>query len=202
MLIPVVIFGLPVLAAICIGPERTDRLAQWMAAQGHTHGHLAGREVPAFSLIDQQSQSVTREDLKGHVWIASFFFSRCAGTCPMTATKMANLQRNLNDPKVKLVSFSMDPEHDTPQVLNAYSKRFDADTSRWQMLTGARNQIAAVVSGLGLGCDPEQGSTEIIHSDRFVLIDPAGRSRAIYDSNDASAMERLMIDAERLASER
>src|SRR5215216_4320935 len=87
LLMPIVVFGLPVLAAVCIGPERTDQLARWMAAQGHTHGHPGGRDVPAFSLIDQQSNAVTREHLKGHVWIASFFFSRCAGTCPMTSTK-------------------------------------------------------------------------------------------------------------------
>src|SRR5215211_8355679 len=81
---PLLVFGLPVLAVLWLGPQRGDALAQWANRQAVArHQHPAGQEVPSFALLDQREKTLTREDLKGRVWVASFFLSRCAGTCPM-----------------------------------------------------------------------------------------------------------------------
>lgn len=201
---PVLVFGLPALLVLALGPERSDAVGRWMnAAAVKPHEHPVGREVPAFTLTDQQARTVSRDGLKGHVWIASFFFSRCAGTCPMTSAKMARLQREVADPDVRLVSFSMDPQYDTPEVLGEYAQQFHADAARWHMLTGERRQITGVVEGLGLA-DPKQGPSAdgLVHSDRFVLVDRDGRTRGEYVSTDETALRHLAEDAIKLAAAR
>jgi protein SCO1 len=202
---PIAAFGLPILAVILLGPQRSEAVAGWLtrnAQQRHEHSHPAGRVVPAFSLVDQQDRTLTRDDLKGQVWVASFFLSRCAGTCPMTSAKMAQLQQRVTAPGVKLVSFSMDPANDTPQVLKEYASRFSADGERWHMLTGDGREITAVVAGLGLAEKQGQQPRDMIHSDRFVLVDATGRTRGFYDSGSAGDMEHLAADAMALAGAR
>src|SRR4051812_26580127 len=112
---PLLVFGLPLLTVLWIGPARTDALVGMLGAAPRGpaagHGHPAGREVPVFSLVDQERRTVTNRDLRGHVWVASFFISRCAGSCPMTSSKMAKLQEQVAHGDVKLASFSMSPEY-------------------------------------------------------------------------------------------
>src|SRR5215210_7092271 len=104
---PVLAFGQPLLAAAALGPQRIDALAQWASRKSAPpHAHPVGRQVPPFTLVDQQGSTVSRDSLKGHVWVGSFFLSRCAGTCPMTSAKMSQLQERVTAPGVKLVSFS------------------------------------------------------------------------------------------------
>jgi protein SCO1 len=195
------VFGLPLLAVLCLGAERSDALGKWLNAHAQPrHDHSIGREVPNFSLTDQESRPVTRDSLKGRVWVASFFLSRCAGTCPMTSAKMASLQERIRDPGVILVSFSMDPENDTPAVLKEYASRFRADAARWHMLTGEHAQITSIVDGLGLAEGSGQQPKDMIHSDRFVLVDREGNTRGDYDSNDPAAMDHLAEDATELAT--
>jgi protein SCO1 len=200
---PVVVFGLPVVIVLALGPERSDAVGRWVnSIAARPHAHPIGKEVPFFTLTDQQARSIARDDLRGHVWVASFFFSRCAGTCPMTSAKMAKLQSEVTNRDVRLVSFSMDSQYDTPEVLREYAKQFDADPQRWHMLTGDQAQITNVVESLGLA-DALQGqkAENLIHSDRFVLIDRDGRTRGFYISTDENALRHLADDAAKLAVE-
>jgi protein SCO1/2 len=196
VLMLVLVFGLPTMIVLRLGPGRSGVLGKWMVADPtSTHVHPIGREVPQFSLIDQQQRPITRDSLKGHVWVASFFFSRCAGTCPMTSSQMSKLQRQVPDGDVRLVSFSMDPQYDTPEVLRSYARQFKADDERWYMLTGERGQITRVVDALGL-TDPKQGqkADTMVHSDQFILIDRQGRTRGFYTSTDDTALQHLAAD--------
>ncbi len=98
--------------------------------------------VPEFTLIERSERRVTRNDLLGRVWVVNFFYASCLDTCPLQSTEMADLQRDLADaPEVRLVSISVDPEHDTPEILRAYSQRFGADPERWLFLTGDKGAI-------------------------------------------------------------
>ena len=201
--LPLLAFALPVLAALLIGPARADAVVAWLGRNSfRPHQHRVGVPVPPFALIDQQGRTVTRETLRGRVWVASFFLSRCAGPCPMTSAKMAGLQQRVADQDVTLVSFSMDPDRDTPEVLRGYAEQFAADPARWHMLTGDRGQILGVVDAFGLAARQGQAAAEMIHSDCFVLVDADGRARDYYDSGNPRHMDRLAAAAAALAPAR
>jgi cytochrome oxidase Cu insertion factor (SCO1/SenC/PrrC family) len=98
--------------------------------------------VPEFTLTERSERRVTRNDLLGRVWVVNFFYASCLDTCPLQSAEMANLQRDLADaPDVRLVSISVDPDHDTPESLRAYAQRFGADPERWLFLTGDKAAI-------------------------------------------------------------
>jgi len=105
------------------------------------------RAVPAFSLVDQNGQTVTNADLRGKIWIADFVFTRCKGPCPLMTARMLEMQKALvKTPEVKLVSVTVDPAHDTPEVLKAYAEANFADPNRWKFLTGDQAVIEKLVT--------------------------------------------------------
>src|SRR5262249_25796619 len=133
-------------------------------------------------------------------WLADIIFTRCAGPCPEMTRRMAKLQAAIPAAQpVKLVTLTTDPDHDTPSVLLAYSKRFDADPARWHFLTGTKKQIADVaVRGLKLTLldkQPQQQENPndlFIHSTLFVLVDRHGRARAVFESDDAELQSKVL----------
>ena len=114
--------------------------------------------VPDFALIERSGQAVARADLLGKVWIASVIFTRCVDECPVISNHMARLQEALAaEPDVRLVSITVDPAHDTPEVLTRYAQRFAAQPQRWFFLTGDKASIYRLVrEGFRLGlADPD-----------------------------------------------
>jgi len=159
-------------------------------------------EVPAFSLMDHRGQPVTPATLAGSVWITDFIFTRCAGQCPMISAQMASLQQVLQDvPGIRLVSFSVDPSHDTPQRLAEYASHYGAVEGRWLFVTGDPVAMTSLVrDGFRLSIGPGSSPQEpITHSVRLVLVDQQGLIRGYYDATDAVAMARLKQDVKRLA---
>jgi len=161
--------------------------------------------VPDFALTEASGRTITRQDLAGQPWVADLVFTQCAGICPIMTASMARLVKTSADlPQVRFVSVSVDPTRDTPEVLAAYAERFEADRSRWLFLTGEEAAIRKLaVDGLKLPVadgDPAQGEDEILHSQRFVLIDAQSRVRGTYDVRDQEAMFKLRGDLERLAA--
>lgn len=160
--------------------------------------------LPDFSLINEQGAKVDRSDLLDKVWIADFIFTSCAGPCPLMSQRMADLQdalKGMDD--VRLVSFSVDPERDTPEVLKAYGERFGARADRWSFLTGDRKEIYELaIRGfkLAVDADPEDESL-IIHSTKFVLADRRSNIRGYYDGTDPADVARLVTDVRRLVSQ-
>jgi cytochrome oxidase Cu insertion factor (SCO1/SenC/PrrC family) len=116
-------------------------------------------EVPDFTLLERSGQLVTRADLLGKVWIASVIFTRCAEECPLVSSHMARLQDTFAaEPNVRLVSITVDPAYDTPEVLTRYAQSFAAQPQRWLFLTGDKVTIYRLVrEGFRLGLmDPEE----------------------------------------------
>lgn len=162
--------------------------------------------VPEFSLTEASGRSVSRADLQGAPWVADLIFTNCGGICPTMTAEMSRLVKQSRDlPGVRFVSISVDPERDTPEALRAYAERYDADRSRWLFLTGEESDIRRLaVEGLKLPVadgDPSAGEDEILHSQRFVLIDGASRVRGTYDVRDQEAMFKLRGDVRRLLEE-
>ena len=156
--------------------------------------------APAFSLVDQEGNAFGSDRLQGKPYVAAFIFTHCAGGCPMMTQKMAKLQKAVPDPNVQFVSFTVDPERDTPEVLKKYAANAGADSSRWHFLTGSPEQLAAVAAGMkAAAVKATDGSDQFIHSDRFMLVDASGQVRGAYRNSEPEAMEQLAKDAEKLA---
>ena len=162
--------------------------------------------VPDFSLTERSGKRVALRDLRGKVWVADFIYTTCKDTCPLESAEMSKLQEEWSDkPDLKLVSFSVDPDHDTPQVLSSYAQNFKADANQWLFLTGEKEQISRLIQeGFRLSAAPvtESGSQDqvILHSPRFVLVDKETEIRGYYDSRDGEALARLKKDVLTLAS--
>jgi cytochrome oxidase Cu insertion factor (SCO1/SenC/PrrC family) len=188
--------------------QRQSRLRGGLVEQALEFGELGDfGVVPEFALVSQNGDSVHLQDLRGQVWVADFFFTHCASTCPMMSARFESLAQQIDPERVRLVSFSVDPERDTPERLAEYAERFDVAPGRWLFLTGDKPQIRALVrDGFHLGVSepsPEDlaaGAEAVLHSTRFVLVDPEGRIRGYYDGDDDDAMEQLGHDVAQLAS--
>lgn len=162
--------------------------------------------VPNFSLVERSGERVTLADLRGKVWLADFIYTSCTDTCPLQSAQMAKLQGQWSKRRdFKLISFSVDPDRDTPQALARYAEHFQADADGWLFLTGDKEQISRVVQeGFHLSATPAlksaPGDDVILHSPRFVLIDRAAKIRGYYDSRDDEALRRLNKDVTTLLS--
>ena len=156
--------------------------------------------VPHFQLTDQNGESYGSEQLRGKIWIADFVYSTCPGPCPMISSRMSETQKPLRDTDVELISFSVDPEHDTPAVLRDYASRLNAQPGRWHFLTGDKGVIYRL-SRDGFKLAADNGDAGPIHSTRMVLVDRDGVIRGYYDATDADAVTRLLADTNHLLRE-
>jgi protein SCO1/2 len=161
--------------------------------------------LPDFQLTERNGQPLGKADLAGHPWIANFIFTSCPGPCLDMTRAMLRLQKELlpEFPGVRLVSFSIDPETDTPAVLSAFASSYGADPARWLFLTGPRETLAALCQkGFNLvlaDADEGQRATtgRFIHSTKFVLVDGRGHIRGYADglSPDAPGALRAQLRA-------
>jgi protein SCO1/2 len=165
------------------------------------HNMPAIRKAPNFRLIDHRGKPFESTALEGQVWVAGFIFTRCPGPCLTVTNKMVELRRSLQDfPELRLVSFSIDPEFDTPEVLTQYAKAHGADTAGWTFLTGKEEPIHQMIAKEFLLPVIEQEGEAAeenglyIHSTRLVLVDRKGYIRGYYDSDSPEAMTKLTDD--------
>lgn len=162
--------------------------------------------MPSFELTSEQGKALSDQDLRGKVVVANFIFTRCPTVCPALTARMAKIQTEIPaELPVHFVSFSVDPKHDTPEVLREFGAKYDQDPSRWTFLTGDLAEVMkAVEEGFRIGItgadDPEATPFDIVHGEHFVLVDKAGTIRGYYPNSDLS-LQRLVRDAKRLAKE-
>ncbi|HEY3664348.1 MAG TPA: SCO family protein [Polyangiaceae bacterium] len=161
--------------------------------------------VGGFALLDERGRAVSAESLRGKVWVAAFFFTRCPTICPRITRRMRALQlaTSGSTPPLSLVSFSVDPENDTPPVLLAYAQRYDADLETWRFLTGDLSVVQrTVVEGFKLALDgkpdPNAENGGIIHGSHLVLVDKSLAIRGYYRTDDDDDMKKLADDAKGL----
>ncbi len=189
--------GLALSLALLVHAWNLRRVAR---GYGEELPHLSS--LPGFSTISETGATVTKETLAGQVWIADFIFTTCGGTCPGMTAKMRSLQERLrSESGVRLVSFTVDPEHDTPEVLARYGLGQGADPRRWSFLRTDKDAIRTLCrTGFRLSVeDAGEGVEPILHSTRFVLVDGTGTIRGYFDSNEPGAMDALVTGARFLA---
>jgi protein SCO1/2 len=191
------------------------RIAEWLGGAGAGETSLEKLDqygqVPDFSLIERNGRPVTLGDLRGKVWVANFIYTQCTETCPTQSLQVSRLQAEFAAaPDLRLVSITVDPERDTPEVLARYAERYQADPERWLFLTGPKRAIYQLAAGgFKLSVvdpdDPKRTSGMlprpayathgskglIIHSSRFVLVDRQARIRAYHLPDDEQSLKRL-----------
>ena len=156
-------------------------------------------KVPQFDLIDSQNRNISKSDLIEKVWVADFIFTTCDMACPVMTGNMNLIHQEFraND-AVRVVSISVYPEYDTPEVLTQYASQYGANTNRWHFLTGPEESIKNMIKdGFKIG-DYED---IIFHSEKFALVDKKGNIRGYYNGMDTEEMDKLKKDVKSLLSE-
>jgi protein SCO1/2 len=159
--------------------------------------------LPSFEFVNQDAQPFGSAQLAGKIWIADFIFTSCPGPCPIISSRMSELQKPLEKTDIHLVSFSVDPEKDTSDVLCGYAEKLHAQPKRWDFLTGSRAAIYALTRD-GFKLAVSDGSDEAgmpVHSTRVVLVDRHGAIRGYYDALAPDAVTKLLADANHLFRE-
>jgi protein SCO1/2 len=157
-------------------------------------------KVNHFELTDSTGQPFGSDQLRGKVWIADFFFTTCGDICPVMSKNMASLHRTFEHvPDVSVVSITVNPEFDSPQVLSRYAEKFDADTGKWKFLTGDREAVGKLMlESFKIGHIKEP----IFHSAKFALVDRLGNIRRYYEGTDTQEINQLFKDASALVKEK
>ena len=153
--------------------------------------------LPDFRLTASSGEEVTKADLLGRPLVIAALFTTCSGPCPRLAAGLRELQSELTGTDALLVTVSVDPEHDTPEVLQRYAEHYGADGERWIFLTGTEAEVQRLVrEGFYLAVQrapPGEAKIgeQVTHDTRFLVVDRAGRRRGWYPGTDPDALERL-----------
>jgi len=161
--------------------------------------------LPEFELTECRGGTVSKTNLQGRPWVASFIFTRCRGECPKVIGQLQKLRDSLADSSVRLVTISVDPEHDTPEVLQRYAENLNADRERWLFLTGEQDEIYRLVQqGFKLSVKQNTGEerspgNEVGHSQSVLLVNAEGVVVGKFNGTSELEMLRLRREIERLA---
>lgn len=164
-------------------------------------GHSTRRlwRVPPFRGLTQEGRPIDAAALAGNVWIIDFIYTRCTSACPLLTARMMLLARRL-DPRVRLLSFSVDPGFDRPEVLAAYARRWPHPRLRWTLITPQADTLAPLARDMRILVERNpDDAADITHSSQFFLVDGEGWVRGIYDSQDEGALAALISDAAEVA---
>lgn len=168
------------------------------------------RQLPPFRLTDQTAHAYGTDELRGHPWVANFMFTSCPFSCPRLTRHMSRVQERLRDrgdsaASVRMVSFTVDPDVDTPARLGEYAQRYRVDAARWRFVTGPTPDIQRMSTEgfqVAMGAPPEgrpQGYN-ILHGEHIMLVDARGRIRGYYRADD-NGLVSVVRDAETVARE-
>ena len=156
--------------------------------------------IPLFAFTNQDGKIITNDFMSGKIAVVDFFFSNCTSICPMLSSQMARLQHLVKseniDGQVVFLSHTVDPKHDTPEVLKAYADRMGADYSNWNFVTGNEEDIYwQAKEGYKLTAFPsDTAQGGFFHTDQIALIDQEGKIRGYYDGTSTKAVDQLFQD--------
>jgi len=154
-------------------------------------------KIQDWTFTNQNGKAITQDDYKGKIYVADFFFTTCTSICPIMSDNMIWLQGNIkNYPDVMLLSHTVMPDIDTPEVLKKYATERNIDDKKWNLVTGdkkdiyylARKSYLAVKTG-----DPSE-LYDMVHTENFILVDKKQRIRGFYDGTDQKEMKKLLND--------
>ncbi len=165
----------------------------------------AVHRIRPFHLLDQRNTPFTEADLRGRIAVVDFFFTTCPAICPLMATSMGEVQKAfLDDDRVVLLSHSVTPETDTPDVLAAYADAHAVRFEKWKLLTGSKTEIYDLGRRFYFvdeDLDGTRNEDDFLHTENFILLDGERRIRGIYNGLDPDSIRSLIADVTLLARE-
>ena len=152
--------------------------------------------IPNFAFISQTGDSVTQKDFEGTIYVANFFFATCPDVCPkMNRNLHLVYEKFKNDPKVKFLSHTVHPEHDSVEILAEYARKLKVNNTKWYFVTGRKKDIYDIAQENYKAVTVEGDKpANFIHSDKLILVDKEKHIRGIYDSQDYKDVLRLQDD--------
>lgn len=178
-----------------VNPEMVDTTVQFIK-RDHT--------IEDFSFTNQNGKTITQKDYEGKIYVADFFFTTCPSICVPMGENMAWLQEQIkNNPKVMLLSHSVMPDVDTPEVLKAYALKKGVIDSKWNLVTGKKEDIYYIARKSYLAVKTTDSSElyDMVHTENFVLVDQKKRIRGFYDGTNLEEVKKLLEDIKFLSGE-
>ena len=181
---------LPIYTPSMVNPEMVDSTIQ----------HIANKKmhrIADFEFINQNGQTITNQDYDNTIYVADFFFTTCQTICPIMTDNMTWVQNKIKDmDDVKILSHSVTPDIDTPEVLKAYALKKGVDDTKWNMVTGKKEDIYYIArkSYLAVKTGDPSELYDMVHTENFVLVDKKRRVRGFYDGTKMEDMHRLIAD--------
>jgi protein SCO1/2 len=160
--------------------------------------------IPDFSFVNQYNETVTQKTVENKIYVADFFFATCQSICPQMSSQLVNVQKAFaNDSNILILSHTVNPMHDTVEVLKGYAQSYGAEKDKWHFLTGNKKEIYAIAKdGYLINALEDDGTPEgFLHSELFLLIDKQKRIRGMYDGTDSVAVAKLIADIKLLEQE-
>lgn len=179
---------LPVYNPSDVNPELVDTTVQYIANKHH---------IADFSFTNQNGKIITQKDYEGKIYVADFFFTTCKSICPKMTTNLVDVQKAfLDNPKVKLLSFTVMPDIDSVSVLKEYAKINGVIDTKWNLVTGDKKAIYTMArkSYLAVKQGKPDELYDMVHTENFVLVDSKKRVRGFYDGTNKEEIQRLIED--------
>jgi protein SCO1/2 len=171
-----------------VNPELVDSTMQYVSKY-HT--------IADFSFTNQNGKTITQKDYDGKIYVADFFFTTCGSICPKMTTNLEDVQKAFaNNPKVKLLSFTVFPETDSVSVLKEYAIKHHVDDKKWNLVTGDKKEIYTMArkSYLAVKLGKPEELYDMVHTENFVLVDSKRRVRGFYDGTNKEEVQKLIED--------
>lgn len=156
-------------------------------------------DLPVYGVIsdvqlqDSSGRAFSKTDMLNTKWVANFIFTRCPSMCPAMSLQFQLLNKTLPS-NTGLLSFTVDPDHDTAEVMEAYAKKYAADAKKWHFITGKKDDINQMIRSCHLGVEDDPN----MHSLRFILIDDKAQIRGYYDSTEPGILQKIKEDISKL----
>lgn len=160
--------------------------------------------IPPFTFVNQDSDTITEKIVEGKIYVSDFFFTSCPTICPVMKRQMLKVFKEIKaNPDVMIISHTIDPEHDTPQVLHKYAEDLGVEGKQWQFVTGPKEKIYEIGQKNYMSTAKEDKSAEggYIHSGAFILIDKEKHVRGMYDGTTDEGTQKLLKDITTLLEE-
>jgi protein SCO1 len=180
--------SLPIFNPSDVNPELVDSTVQYISKY-HT--------IADFSFTNQNGKTITQKDYEGKIYVADFFFTTCKSICPKMTTNLVDVQKAfLDNPKVKLLSFTVMPDIDNVSVLKEYAKINGVDADKWNLVTGDKKAIYTMArkSYLAVKQGKPEEQYDMVHTENFILVDSKKRVRGFYDGTKKEEIQRLIAD--------
>lgn len=199
---------LAVLVAGCNSTKKEEKAPLLLPVYGvkrvSTEGDTTYHTIGDFSFTNQYKENITQKNTAGKIYIADFFFATCQNICPAMSSQLVRVQESIkNDPEILILSHTVNPMHDTVEVLLDYAGKYQAIKDKWHFLTGAKKDINSLAEKSYLVSAQDDGTPEgFVHSEKFILVDKQRRIRGVYDGTDSLQVDKLIQEIKILKKEK